>query len=81
MQLATLPTATDGDEHVVLYADALPEVPSACSTESIVMKRGAHIYNDCYRADSLTLFAAKSTLRSLGLVVFEAYLTQRSLPG
>jgi hypothetical protein len=50
-------------------ASSVPPVPQRMTSGSVVIRRGHHDYNGCWRADSLQLYATRQTLRSLGVIV------------
>jgi hypothetical protein len=50
-------------------ASTAPVLPPSATTDRIVITRGHHDYNGCYRADALHLSASRPTLRGLGVLV------------
>jgi hypothetical protein len=48
---------------------SVPALPRSAATDRIVITRGFHNYNGCWRADMLILCATRQTLRALGVIV------------
>lgn len=65
---SALPTDTGGNDDFVFTEDSLPSLPSTMTTDAIVIKKAHHDYNGDFRAEYLQLYAAKPTLRGLGVV-------------
>ncbi|MGA8117362.1 MAG: hypothetical protein WCA46_27315 [Actinocatenispora sp.] len=57
-------------------AASVPMLPPSASTGSIVITRGQHEYNSCWRADSLHLYATGTILRGLGVLVLASLFAE-----
>jgi hypothetical protein len=64
-----IPTYTPKPESTecLFTADMLPEAPEEFSTDTLVIKRGFHVFDSVYRADRVTFFGYPDTYRMLGL--------------
>lgn len=69
---AELPVATDGSTSFRFSAASAPDLPTSLRTDALVVTKSFRVYNGCWRADCLDVFASKATLRGLGLVVLAA---------
>jgi hypothetical protein len=57
-------------------ASTAPALPRAATSGSIVIGRGYHDYNGCWRADALHLYATKPALRAFGIIVLASLFAQ-----
>lgn len=57
-------------------ASSVPSLPPSAATGRIVITRGFHDYNGCWRADLLVLHATRQTLRALGVIVVASLFAQ-----
>jgi len=48
---------------------SVPSLPRSLTSDRMVIQRGYHYYNGCWRADQLHLYATRRTLRALGVIV------------
>jgi hypothetical protein len=55
---------------------SVPSLPPSAVTSKIVITRGFHAYNGCWRTDLLVLRATKPTLRALGVIVIASLFAQ-----
>lgn len=69
---AGLPVATDGSGSFRFSAAFAPDLPTSLRTDALVVTKSFCVYNGCWRADCLDVFASKGTLRGLSLVVLAA---------
>ena len=57
-------------------ASSVPSLPPSAATDRIVITRGLHGYDGCWRADLLVLRATRQTLRGLGVIVVASLFAQ-----
>jgi hypothetical protein len=57
-------------------ASSVPSLPPSAVTGKIVITRGHHDYDGCWRADLLVLRATRKTLRALGVIVVASLFAQ-----
>jgi hypothetical protein len=50
-------------------ASVVPVLPPSATSESVVIARGHHDFNGCWRVDRLQVHAMRHTLRALGVIV------------
>jgi hypothetical protein len=72
-QLARVTANTDAFR---FDASSAPSLPPSAATDRIVIVRGQHGYNGYWRADWLGLYAARQTLRALGVIVLASLFAQ-----
>ena len=71
-QLQQLPTKVDGNHEFEFTSESVPDVPDVLRCDSIVITKGFRTVNGCWRADSLQIYASRSTMRALGLLAMSA---------
>jgi hypothetical protein len=64
-----LPSLDEDARGFLFDAATVPALPAKFATDRIIVRRSRHDYDNAWRADSLHLYAAKPTLRALGVAV------------
>jgi hypothetical protein len=62
-----VPDGPPGYGEFVFHQQILPVPPVSLTSDRIVIRKGVHYYNSCYRADGLETFLSAQTSRELGL--------------
>jgi len=71
-----IPESLDEDFH--FSSDKLPEIRELMETDRLLFKRRFHVYNSCFRADSLWLYTEREDVRQLGALIMSTVIKAKA---